>query len=451
MTAPSANAAPKVAAEFPPKLAFLFQPAPYKVAYGGRGSAKSWSFARALLILGTKKSLRVLCARELQNSIGESVHKLLSDQIWALGLQNFYVIEKARIYSAQNGTEFFFEGIKNNTNKIKSYEGIDICWVEEAQAVSDDSWEILLPTIRKTGSEIWISFNPVSAKDATYKRFVLNPPPGCITVKVNWRDNPWFADNMRQKMEYLKLTDYDAYLNVWEGHPKVNLVGAVFGKQLRTAMSENRIGRFPYNSNLPVYTIWDLGRSDMTAVWFVQREAFNFAVVDFMSGQFEDLDYYFTALQNKKYFYGMHYLPHDAKQLRLGMLASIEKRFKEHYPRQVKVIPRSAKKSAISAGREVFSRCYFDAAACEDGLEFLRNWKFEQLPGSNLFSENPKHDENSHAGDAWCQFGLIHKALGAEELPKLEELQAETRNKLGKFSKIRMAGTDGALGWMKGR
>jgi phage terminase large subunit len=148
--------------ELPEKAYFLLtEKSRYKVLYGGRGSAKSWSIARALLILALKNKIRVLCTRELQTSIRDSVHKLLKDQILDLGLDQYYYITKELIRS-NNGSEFLFKGMKNNVQEIKSLEGIDICWVEEAARMSLESWEILTPTIRKQNSEIWASFNPES-------------------------------------------------------------------------------------------------------------------------------------------------------------------------------------------------------------------------------------------------------------------------------------------------
>ena len=182
--------------DFPYKLQFLFESMRYKCAWGGRGSSKSWSFARALLVLGVKQPTRVLCAREFQNSISQSVHKLLSDQIIDLRLESFYEITQNTI-RGQNGTEFAFVGLKNNVANIKSYEGVDICWVEEAQSVSKTSWNVLIPTIRKEQSEIWVTFNPELETDETYQRFVVSPPENCLSVKVNWQDNPWFPDTLK--------------------------------------------------------------------------------------------------------------------------------------------------------------------------------------------------------------------------------------------------------------
>ena len=163
-------------ARFPSKLKFLFSPMRYKGARGGRGSAKSWGFARAILILGTKKKIRVLCAREFQNSLKDSVHKLLSDQIEILGLSKYYKILENTIRGI-NGTEIVYTGLSTQTvDSIKSFEGVDICWVEEAQVVKKKSWDLLIPTIRKPGSEIWFTFNPELDTDETYVRFVENPP-----------------------------------------------------------------------------------------------------------------------------------------------------------------------------------------------------------------------------------------------------------------------------------
>jgi phage terminase large subunit len=203
--------------EFPAKLRPLFAPARYKVPYGGRGGAKSWGVARVLLLLGTQRPLRVLCARELQVSIADSVHRLLDDQVTRTGLGAFYDVQKQTIIGA-NGTQFLFSGIRNNVTKIKSMEGIDIAWVEEAEKVSDNSWQVLIPTIRKPGSEIWVTFNPDEETDPTYQRFVVNPPDDAVVIPISWRDNPWFPEELRREKDYLARVDPDAYMHVWEGH-----------------------------------------------------------------------------------------------------------------------------------------------------------------------------------------------------------------------------------------
>ena len=204
-------------AQIPAKLRFIFEPHRYKVLRGGRGSAKSWSAARALLILGARKTLRILCAREVQISIKQSVHKLLSDQIELLRMESYYVAQETTIRGI-NGTEISFTGLSSLTvDTIKSFEGYDICWVEEGQAISKRSWDILIPTIRKTGSEIWITYNPDLETDETHRRFTVFPPGDCVNVEMNWRDNPWFNPVLESERIHCKETDPDSYDNIWEG------------------------------------------------------------------------------------------------------------------------------------------------------------------------------------------------------------------------------------------
>lgn len=191
----------------------------YKVAKGGRGSGKSWAIARLLVEAARRQPVRILCARELQNSISDSVIRLLEDTIEREGYSAEFEIQRSMIRHLGTNAEFMFYGIKNNPTKIKSLEGIDICWVEEAEAVTKESWDILIPTIRKPFSEIWVSFNPKNILDDTYQRFVVNPPDDICLLTVNYTDNPHFPDVLRLEMEECKRKDYDLYLHIWEGEP----------------------------------------------------------------------------------------------------------------------------------------------------------------------------------------------------------------------------------------
>ena len=208
---------------------FLYRErARYKVLYGGRGSLKSWSAARTLLLLGGERRLRILCAREFQNSIADSVHRVLSDQIVLMGLDDLYTVQKATIQGA-NGTEFIFAGLRHNTTSLKSLEGVDICWVEEAEAVSEESWQVLDPTIRKPGSEIWVTFNPGQETDPTFQRFVVRKRDDAIVVKVGWKDNPWLPAELRKQAEDMLRTDPEAYDHVWGGETWSRSDAQVFG------------------------------------------------------------------------------------------------------------------------------------------------------------------------------------------------------------------------------
>ena len=210
--------------QFPAILNNLFVPFRYKIVYGGRGGLKSWGFAQALLLRGAKEKILVLCTREFQGSIADSVHRILTNQIERLGLGHFYEIRDKKIRGA-NGTEFVFEGLKNNVTKIKSLEGADICWCEEAESISDHSWDILIPTIRKPGSEIWISFNPADELDPTYQRFVVNPPKNSWVKKTSWRDAEAigvFPEELKQEMLDCREKNYKKYLHIWEGEPNAD-------------------------------------------------------------------------------------------------------------------------------------------------------------------------------------------------------------------------------------
>lgn len=217
----------KLKLEFPEKiLDVIAEPSRYKVLYGGRGSGKSWAVARMLLVIGLSRKVRILCARETQKSISDSVHKLLRDQIYALGLDYHYEVLQASI-RGKNGSEFLFTGLRDAAS-LKSYEAIDICWVEEAQAVTENSWQLLIPTIRAANSEIWVVFNPLVETDPTYIRFVKETPPDCRIAKVNYNDNPWFPDVLREELERDKERNYNFYRHVWEGECVIAPEGAVF-------------------------------------------------------------------------------------------------------------------------------------------------------------------------------------------------------------------------------
>jgi phage terminase large subunit len=237
----------------------LVEPHRYKVYWGGRGSGKSWAFATALLLLGAgTKPKRILCAREIQRSIRDSVHNLLADRIKALGLSHFYQIQQHEI-KGLNGTQIIFSGLYANPESLKSLESIDICWIEEASTVSENSWRLLIPTIRKEGSEIWASFNPALKSDPVYQRFVLNKPSDdALVKKVSWRDNPWVTQPLKDEMQRLKEYDLEEYLHVYEGELKQFADGAIYAKQLKKARDDNRITWLPVES-APVHTFWDLG------------------------------------------------------------------------------------------------------------------------------------------------------------------------------------------------
>ena len=395
-------------AEFPVKLEGLFKKSRYKVAYGGRGGAKSWGIARALLILGAKSPLRILCAREFMTSMRDSVHKLLCDQIEALGLLGFYDITQASI-RAKNGTEFAFVGLKNNIANVKSYEGVDICWVEEAQTVSRLSWNVLIPTIRKEGSEIWVSFNPELETDETYQRFVANPPGDSIQIKINWYDNPWFPDTLKLEKDALKARDEEAYNQVWEGLCRQTVDGAIFAKEMQQAEKDGRLCRVPYDATKPVHAVFDLGWSDSTAIWFLQFVGMETRLIRYIEDSQKTISYYLATMQTYGYVYDTIWLPHDAENKTLAAAGRSIDDIVRAAGYKTQIMPRVPILDSINAARTIFPNCYFDREHTADGLACLRHYRYEVDPETGQFSRNPLHDHYSHGADAFRYIALMIK------------------------------------------
>lgn len=271
--------------QFPEKLSGLFQPRRYKILYGGRGGAKSWGVARALLLQAADQPLRVLCAREVQKSMRDSVHRLLKDQIAAMGLGHFYEVLDTEIRGI-NGSIFLFAGLQSHTvDSIKSFEGVDRVWVEEAHGVSAKSWDVLIPTIRKEGSEIWATLNPDMDTDDTYQRFIAAPSHDTWLCEVAWRDNPWFPgvleDERQKALRSLPIADYE---HIWEGKPRRVAEGAIYRHEIDAVYADGRVRPVPYDPTLPVHTVWDLGCVTSAIVFIghtplrrlISRRAFHF-------------------------------------------------------------------------------------------------------------------------------------------------------------------------------
>ena len=394
--------------QFPQKLECLFTPpyVRYRTLYGGRGGAKSWGVARALLIKGAKKPLRILCAREFMTSIKDSVHKLLSDQINAMGLNSFYEITQNAIRAA-NGTEFAFVGLKNNIANVKSYEGIDICWVEEAQTVSKSSWNTLIPTIRKEMSEIWITFNPELEQDETYQRFVVNPPENSIVQRINWNDNPWFPDTLRMEKDALKNRDPIAYNNVWEGLCRLTVDGAIFANEMNMAELSGRITKVHYDPLKPVHAVFDLGWADHTAIWFVQFIGMETRLIRYLQDTQKTISHYLQEMQKLGYIYDTLHLPHDAESKNIASNGRSIDEIVRAAGYKTNILPRVPVVDSINAARTIFSNCYFDRENCADGLQCLRHYRYEVDPDTGQFSRNPLHDQYSHGADAFRYIGLM--------------------------------------------
>lgn len=396
-------------AEFPHKLQMLFDPAPYKVAHGGRGSGKSWGFARALLILGAQKPLRILCAREVQKSIEDSVHTLLKDQIAELGLSDFYEVLAYEI-RGKNGTTIDYCGLAQHTvTTIKSFEGVDICWVEEAQAVSKKSWDVLRPTIRKTGSEIWITFNPELETDVTYQMFVAHPPTGTVIVEMNYSDNPWFTEKLEQeRLDCLKNQPKD-YDNIWGGKCKPAVAGAIYYDEMTRVESEKRICNVPYDPMLKVHVVFDLGWNDAMAISLVQKHASELRVIEYIEDNRRTLDSYSAELKAKGLNWGKVYLPHDGmhKNIQTGKSA---KEIMEALGWNVAITPNMSVEDGIRVTRMAFTRFYFDKTKTERLIQCAKRYRRSINQQTNE-PGGPLHDEWSHGAD-----NLRYVAINADDM-----------------------------------
>jgi phage terminase large subunit len=384
-------------AQFPSKLDFLFEPHRYKVAYGGRGSGKSWGFARALLTLGANKPMRILCAREIQKSIKDSVHTLLNDQIQAMGLGAFYEVLEAEIRGI-NGTQIRFAGLATNTvESIKSFEGCDVVWVEEAQTVSKRSWDILIPTIRRENSEIWVSFNPDIDTDDTYQRFVVNPPENAKVVKINYYDNPWFPKVLEDERIHSKATNPD-YKNIWEGECKAAVDGAIYANEIREAQENGRITTVPYDPMLKVHVVMDLGWNDAMSIILCQRGVSDVRIIGYIEDDHRTLDSYSAQIKDMGYNWGQMYLPHDGQTKDFKHGISAEEIMRRH-GWDVRIVPRADIENGIRIARMNFHRVYFDKSV-NRLIECLKNYR-RSINGNTQEPGAPLHDEYSHGADAF--------------------------------------------------
>ncbi len=411
---------PEVRYQFPEKLGFLFKPKRYKVAYGGRGGAKSWNFARALLLEGAERPLRVLCTREVQKSLKDSVHQLLLDQINGLGLGSFYKATREEI-TGPNGTRFLFAGLsEQTTDSLKSYEGLDRVWCEEAHKIRRRSWDILLPTIRKQGSEIWISLNPELDTDETYVRFVENPPQDCESVYITWRDNPWFPAVLEQeRQEFLRQVELgkrsrDDYDNIWEGRCRPAVEGAIYANEV--SQLKSRLRPIPYDPLLPVHTVWDLGWNDAMVVGMWQRSPQGLMLIDSIITSHTKYSEIVATLHNRKYRWGKDFVPHDAKHKNPQTGQGADDTLRSLGRSDVQIVPDIGLEAGIKATRQAFPRIWIDPET-GDNKRVIDALKRYQRAVNQTTNEPgaPLHNDASHPADM-----VRYAVVSADEMTEIK-------------------------------
>ena len=402
---------------FPEKLKFLFEPHRYKVVRGGRGSGKSWGFARALLIRCSQTTTRVLCTREVQKSIQQSVYQLLKDQVDALGLSHFFEVLGHEI-RGKNGSSIYFSGLSNQTTDgLKSFEGVDICWCEEAHSITDESWKKLIPTIRKDDSEIWVTFNPELDTDETYRRFVTEQPPDCVSIVMNHSDNKKFPEVLEKERLHAQATmKAEEYAHIWEGQCKPAVEGAIYFDQM--AMAGSRIGNCPHDPLLKTHAVWDLGFNDSMAIILTQKVSSEIRIVHYIEGSQRTLADYSAELRELRLDgqpmnWGHHYLPHDgfAKKHQTGKMDS---EVLGGLGWSVMRTPMMDVESGIKRAREVFSRVYFNKERTTRLVECLKRYR-RQVSLTTNEPGAPLHDQYSHAADAFRYMAIVSDQMSNDE------------------------------------
>lgn len=390
----------------------LFQPTKqwrHIVYYGGRSSGKSTQVALSILIRGASKKMRILCAREIQNSISESVHQLMRDLIDKYDFLKTWSVQKEIIYNLKTGSEIYFKGLHNNSQSIKSFEGVDMCWVEEAQSVSSESISTLVPTIRKIGSQMIWTFNRLTPEDPVWTEIVEpahDKTRRTYVRKVNSDEiESVLSDEIISERETQRKVNPELFEHVWLGEPLTSKTGSVFGKQLAIANEENRICRVPYDSSTGVYTSWDLGVGDSTAIWFFQIVGKERHYIDYYETSGEDLGHYIGIIQNKLYRYTKHFLPHDANARELQSGSTRVEFFQKQGIFNVEVLRptnwQAGQDDIDLVARPMFSTCWFDEEKCGRGIECLRAFHYEFDVKNNNLKSKPCHDWASHGSDAF--------------------------------------------------
>lgn len=400
----------KLRREVPRVFAPLLLPSRYKGAWGGRGSGKSHFFGEQMVEDSLcQPGLLSVCIREVQQTLKQSSKRLIEKKIQDLGLGKEFQVFDDRIETPGDGV-IIFQGMQDHTaESIKSLEGFNRAWVEEAQTLSARSLTMLRPTIRATGSELWLSWNPRLKSDAVDEFLRTKKPANAVVVEANWRDNPWFPDELKDERQ-LDLKEYaDRCDHIWEGGYAKAFEGAYFAKHLAEAKAQGRITRVAADPLLPLKAVFDIGgagaKADAMSIWIVQFVGREIRVLDYIEGQGQVLAYYVNELRSKGYGKAQCVLPHDG----INTNNITGKQYKDHLADagfDVTVVPNQGPGAAllrVEAVRRLFSRIWFNESTTESGRDAL-GFYHERRDEHRNVGQGPEHDWSSHAADA---FGLM--------------------------------------------
>lgn len=414
----------------------LYQPARYKAAWGGRGSGKSHDRAGALIDDSLyERGLLSVCIREVQKSLKDSAKRLLESKIaeYGLGEADGFKIYTDRIQTPGDGA-IIFQGMQDHTaESIKSLEGFKRAWVEEAQTLSSRSLQLLRPTIRAPGSELWFTWNRRLKTDAVDRMFLgAEPPTGAVVVRANWNNNPWFPAELEQERLDCLRDSPDQYEHIWEGDYVTVADGAYYAKSLTNAKSEGRIGRVAFDPLMTVRLFFDIGgtgaRADACSIWPAQFIGKEIRTRDYYEAVGQPLATHINWLRSKGYTpdRAQIWLPHDGVTHDKVYSVSYESALRDA-GYEVTVVPNQGKGAAaarIEAGRRIFPNIWFDEETTEAGRDAL-GWYHERKDESRNIGLGPEHDWASHGADS---FGLM--AVAYEE-PKAAPVVPTQRHAQG--------------------
>jgi len=394
--------------EVAPVFAPLIAPARYKGAHGGRGGGKSWFFAQRMIIEHLKGKTDSVCLREVLKSLQFSSKKLLEQTIESMNAGDYFDVQNA-VIKAKNGGIIIFDGMADHTaDSIKSLEGFDRVWFEEAQNASQHSLNLLRPTIRKDNSELWFGWNRFKEDDPI--ELLLcgeNAPPGTVVVEANLDDNPWAPKELIAERAADELIhDEDTFANIWEGKYLKNTQGDYYKTQLEQTRKEGRICNIP-KLDIPVNTFWDIGNSDGCAIWFHQTVGLEDRFIGYYEAHGETLSHYVKELQSRGFVYNKHFLPHDAHHEKLSIdNKSVKMMLEDLGLQHVQIVPKiSDLNTGILQTRKHFPSAYFDKEECKFGLKRLENYRKRFNQADQRWIDEPnKANGCSEGADAFRQW-----------------------------------------------
>lgn len=454
--------------QLPDKIAPVFSAdADYRGAYGGRGGAKTRAFASmavADIMRIADEPWIFLCGRELQKSLKDSVFSVIEAQIRRHGVEDAFDIGKEYI-RCKNGNEFLFYGLRSNISEVKGLNKVRRTWLEEAQVISQSSLTYIIPTVMRDfpDCEIWATWNPDDEEDPIHRMFVDGADDRTACVKINHYDNPWFPESLDKVRLRDKKNNPERYEWIWEGNFNLNSDASVYGKWMEKARQEDRIVEDLYDPELPVFTVWDIGYSDDTAIWWVQVTGNEIRLIDYYSNNRQGIPHYAAQIygreipedkikygtngkivsfelgddlpdcaHRKEYTYSDHFGPHDAanKLLQAGGRSVVHQMFELGV--KMRVVKSTSQQNQIQGARSTIGKSWFDKTRCAEGIRALRKYQFKYDENKSTYSKEPDHDFGgfSHGCDSFEIVPQVWKTPKTETITKPRFFEQQTAEEI---------------------